>query len=92
MEKEIIICECNSTNHQYIFLYSEYEDRNGKVDKEVYIHTHLNSYPFWSRIKIGIRYIFGYKSNYGDFDEFIINPDDVYKFEKVVEFLKKCKE
>lgn len=86
---DIIICECNSTDHQYIFLYSEDKDINGNIDKTVYIHTHLNKYSFWERLWVGIKYIFGHQCRYGAFDEFIIKPKDADKFQKVVDFLKK---
>lgn len=88
MKNELLICECHSTDHQYIFLYDDDKDSNGHVDRTVYIHTHLNTFGFWKRLKYGIMYIFGYKSRYGDYDEFIINPEDVGKFENVVKFLK----
>ena len=55
----------------------------------VYVHTHLNKLPFWSRVKYGIKYIFGYKSRYGAFDEFIINPKDAKKIEDILIYLKK---
>jgi hypothetical protein len=35
----------------------------------------------------GIKYIFGRQSRYGAFDEIILKPEDVSKFEKVVEHL-----
>lgn len=89
MNTELIICQCNSTDHQFIFLYDEDVDKDGKIiDRTVYIHTHLNTFGFWQRLKHGIKYIFGYKSRYGDFDEFIIKPEDVGKFENIVKFLK----
>jgi hypothetical protein len=83
-KKEIILCECNSTDHQMVFLYS---DDDGFP--MVYVHTHLNKLPFWSRVKYGIKYIFGYKSRYGAFDEFIINPKDAKKIEDILIYLKK---
>lgn len=86
MEKkeEIIICECHSTEHQMVFLYSD-DDGHPMI----YIHTHLNKRPFLERIKIGIKYIFGYQSRYGAFDEFIVNPEDKPKFEEIVKYLEK---
>jgi len=36
----------------------------------------------------GIKYIFGYRSRFGAFEEFIFNPDDVEKIERVVTYLK----
>lgn len=86
MKKEdIIICRCHSPQHQYLFFYDDEDER----DKIVYIETHLNKKPFFKRLKYGIKYIFGYQCNYGSFDEFIIKPEDVDKFENVVKYLKK---
>jgi hypothetical protein len=69
-------------------MFDEEPDKNGIVDRTVYIHTHLAKFGFWYRLKYGIKYIFGFQSRYGAFDEFLINPEDVGKFEKVVKFLK----
>lgn len=81
IKEEILICECYSVEHQIIFRYDS-------EDNMVYLSTHLNKRSFWSRLKYGIKYIFGRKSNYGAFDEFIINPKDVGKLEKIVKHLK----
>lgn len=93
-KEEIVICECHSTEHQMVFLYSDEDVKFPNSDvvkniKTVYIHTHLNKHPFWTRVKYGIKYIFGYQCRYGAFDEFIINPEDAHKFESVVEYLKQ---
>lgn len=85
-KKEILICECHSTEHQFIFLYSE-EDGHPKC----YVHTHLVKRPFWERVKYGIKYIFGYKSRLGAFDEFIINPNDSHKLEELIIYLNTGK-
>jgi hypothetical protein len=41
-------------------------------------------------VSYGLRYIFGYQSRYGAFDEFIIKSDDVEGIEKIVKHLKEC--
>lgn len=86
--KELLICQCHNTEHQMIFLYD-----NEDNDATVYVHIHLNKYDFWHRLKHGIKYIFGHQSRFGAFDEFIMNPKDANKLEKVVEYLKSdnCK-
>lgn len=81
--KEIMICECNSTDHQMIFLYDN-EDNHPVC----YTHVHLSKLPFWERLMYGIKYIFGYQCRYGAFDEFIFNPEDADKLQKVVDYLK----
>lgn len=85
--KEILICECNSTEHQMVFLYSD-DEINGMKYPMVYIHVHLNKRPFWQRLVYGLKYIFGHQSRYGAFDEFILNPDDSKKLKDVVKYLK----
>ena len=83
---EIIICECHSTDHQMVFLYSDDE-----ASPMVYSHVHLNKRPFWERLKYAIKYIFGYKCRYGAFDEFIFNPEDAERLQSVVNYLKQKK-
>jgi hypothetical protein len=79
MEKDLIICECLSTEHQMVVYYDQDDEH-----PVVYIHYHLNKRPFWERLKYGVKYIFGRQSRYGAFDEIILNPEDAPKFEKIV--------
>ena len=90
--KELLICACHSTNHQIILLYSEDEDDNGNKYPMCYAHVYLDEFSFWYRLKYGIKYIFGYKCRYGAFDEFIFNPDDAPKLQKLVDYLNIEKE
>lgn len=85
---DILICECHSTEHQMVISYGE-DEVGDQIHPIVYIHTHLNKRGFWSRVKYGIKYIFGYQCRYGAFDEFIINPKDADKLNDVVKYLKK---
>lgn len=89
--KEILICECHSTDHQLIILYGEGDADNGHKYPMSYFHIHLNKKPFWQRVRYGIKYIFGYRCNYGAFDEFIFNPEDADKLEKLVNYLRNEK-
>lgn len=63
---KVLICECSSTEHNIIFQYDE-------DDKECYVSIHLTKLDLWSRIKQAFKYIFGYRSKCGDFDEIILN-------------------
>ena len=83
--EEIIICACHSTDHQMVFLYDDDPDW-----EDVYVHIHLSqSRNFFERLWHGLKYIFGYKSKYGDFDEMILKPQDYIKLQNVVDKLKK---
>ena len=84
-QQETLICQCNSVEHQFSFVWWEDEDLEG----EVYMEVHLKPLSFWQRVKNGIKYIFGHRSIYGDFDDVILRKEDVHKLERVVEFLKK---
>ena len=55
----------------------------------VYATIHLRKKSFWTRLKYGIKYIFGYQCRYGAFDEFIFNPNDARRLQKVVNLLKE---
>lgn len=86
MEKnELFICECHNVEHQIVMSYFEDE-------KEVYCNIYLNpERNVIKRIIHAIKYIFGHRSVYGDFDEFIFNPKDADKLQDVVNHLKQGK-
>lgn len=44
-----------------------------ELDDSVYVTVHLSKLPFWKRLKLGILYILGRKSKYGNFEEIILN-------------------
>lgn len=84
MEHELFVCQCNNTEHQLIFSYFPDDE-----DREVYVSVHLTpEYSIWRRIWMAIKYIFGYRSCYEHFDEFIFKHSDADKLQKVVNFLK----
>jgi hypothetical protein len=86
--KDVLLCQCHSSDHQMLLLYSDDEDKNGNKYPMCYVHIHLNKRPFFKRLKYGIKYIFGYKCRYGAFDEFIFDPEDVESLEKLIKYLK----
>lgn len=81
-KKELFICECNSIEHQIVTSYFEDE-------KEVYCNVHLKpERNVLKRIIHAVKYIFGHRSAYGDFDEFIFNPKDADRLQSVVDHLR----
>lgn len=69
MEEKLIRCACRNVEHQMVIDYDE-------EDNLAYVEYHLVKLPFFKRLKNGVKYIFGYESRYGDFDEMIL--DDTY--------------
>ena len=86
-KKDLFVCSCHNTEHQMVVLYDE-DDIDGVRFPMVYVHTHLVKRPFWERLVYGIKYIFGRKSRYGAFDEFIFNHDDAHKVERILKYLR----
>lgn len=80
LKREIFICECGDIEHQYSFWYDE-------EDNELWFEPHLVIHPWYRRIWIGIKYIFGYKTKYGSWDSIILNNDDLPRLK---EFLTKA--
>ena len=82
-EQKIFICECHSYTHQAIFWWDD-------EDKQFYVTIHLTTHKnFFKRILQGLKYAFGYTSNFGEWDEFLFKPEDEKKLRDYLEH--KCK-
>lgn len=85
MEKsEILICDCNSTEHQIVIHYDE-------EDNIVYCHIHLSKRPFFKRVWGALKYIFGYSCRFGHWDEFLFGEEHIEKLEELTRLLSKNK-
>jgi hypothetical protein len=70
-DRKVFICECNSLEHQLIFWYDESEG-------ELYCEPHLTTHKgFFKRLFSGLRYAFGYKSRFGNWDSTILKNSDL---------------
>lgn len=68
----LLLCSCYSSDHQMII---HLEEGGDMFPTEAYVHVHLVRRSFWYRVKYGIKYIFGYTSRYGAWDEFILDKN-----------------
>jgi hypothetical protein len=74
-ENKFFICACHSIEHQTYF----WKDKELGFE-ELYIEMHLITYRnFFKRLWIGLKYAFGYKSIYGNWDTFIFTKEDEKK-------------
>ena len=79
----LLLCDCSSDEHQMIVRWDN-------DDKEVYVSIHLaNNIGFWKRLWAGLKYAFGHRSRYGEFDEIILRKEDASNLQKVVDHLKR---
>lgn len=79
-EQHWIVCECSSLEH---FITISYEP---DLDECVYVSVHLSNVPFWKRLKLGIQYILGRKSKYGNFEEIVLGKN---KLKEVITILNQ---
>lgn len=80
--QELVLCNCGNAEHQLIFRAFDGDD-----DPWVYVTIHLRKFPFWKRLVNGVKYIFGHRSKYGDFDEIILTPDHCKQLQHVVRYM-----
>lgn len=85
--RDLFICDCENTEHQLIFSYDPCDEDDGDV--MVYCSVHLKpERSMLKRLWRAAKYVVGHRSQYGDFDEFIFNPHDAEKLQKVVDHLR----
>lgn len=73
MRHKYIECECGTVEHTLRFTHDDSPDW-----PEIYVDVHLGQhYGFFKRLWYGIKYIFGFKSVYGHFDESVLGEEKV---------------
>lgn len=74
-----IKCDCHSPEHQ-LTVYKDSEDN------EVWLEIHLITYKnFFKRLWVGLKYAFGYKCRYGNFDTTLLSKESCEKLSKFLE-------
>ena len=86
-ETQVVFCDCHSPEHQIIFTYWPDDE---PVERMVYVTFHLTNYDnFFKRLWVGLRYAFGYRCQYGHWDEVMISVDTARKlWEFLCDFLE----
>lgn len=85
---ELFLCECSDKEHQIIMSYE-------KDDEFPAVFCSIHLVPEWNifkRIRNAVRYIFGHRCAYGDFEEFIFKPEDADRLQSVVDYLRIVEE
>jgi len=81
LESNLITCACCSPEHSLQLDYSEEYN-------ELCIYIHMNKLSFIKRFWYGVRYIFGYQTRYGHYEECLFNNKDC---DKMLELFSKIK-
>lgn len=87
MRKEYIGCNCNSLDHTMRFAWFEDEPDT------MYVETFIITYDRWyKRVWTAIKYVFGYRSRYGDTDEYLLYKDQVTQLRDVCQAFLSAQE
>jgi len=82
---EYMECACGSTEHLMKF-HIDLDD--GDLCLDVHLANWL---PWYKRLYRAIKYLFGYKSKYGDFDNIIMKDEDVDRLLELLKYQKKIR-
>jgi hypothetical protein len=84
--KESFICSCGHHDHMVIVnIFDWHNDRKikGPGGLELCFSFHLAPHPFHKRIWNAIKYVLGFRSTYGDFDETLIDLETAKRLQIV---------
>ncbi len=76
MRNDYFECSCESSEH--VIRLSRFEDKD--FDDLIYVSFFLRPWTFRRRVWYAIKYVFGYRSKYGDFAEHIWDLGTMKKF------------
>lgn len=82
IEQQLFVCDCGDVSHQ--FIVSWYPDDEDWRDM-LYFQVHLNqTNGFWKRLWIAVQYLFGHRSNFGSFDEILLNKHSAKQLQEAL--------
>lgn len=80
-------CDCHNDEHTIRFVYD-------KTENELYLSVFLNQYrSFWNRLIVAVKYLFGYKCQYGHWDCWVMQRKDAQRLSGLVAMVgddQKC--
>ncbi len=89
-EYEYFSCDCGTPDHIFRIMY--FTDSKEAEDDYLFCSVHLTRGSFWRRLKNGLRYIFGFDSRYGQWDEVLLGKEEALRLRNVCDkFLERYK-
>ena len=91
MKTEYFDCDCGSSEHTLRFCYFvPFKDEPAEIHTEIFLNQYRS---VWQRIRIAIKYVFGYKCRYGHWDVWTLKRNDCERLkgllDKMIEFHKQ---
>jgi hypothetical protein len=75
LRSEKFSCACHSGEHRVEFAYDS---------DMLYFTIHLTGISFWQRVSHALKYIFGYKCKYGNWDQVLLSDEQVKKLSELI--------
>jgi hypothetical protein len=69
MTADFLVCACYSDEHTLRFTYD-------LETNDFWTSVYLNPKPWYKRVWVALKYVFGYQCKYGAWDCFLLNPQD----------------
>jgi hypothetical protein len=83
MTPEVFFCTCGNYEHQVII--ASIDDFNDDETLLISVGTSLcDNLSFWQRVKCAIKFIFGFRSNYGMFAETLLTREETLRLISVL--------
>ena len=83
MKTEYFDCACKDLSHTLRFAYFEDDEF-----PELYTEVFLEEKSWYKRLWFGIKYIFGYKTKYGHFGNWMLDEKDIDRLENMLQLYK----
>ena len=77
-------CTCMDPEHVLRFVYGP-----GDEFEELCIEIHLDNRRWYQRIVQAIKHVFGYKSRYGNFGSWVLDPQDTQRLYEMLQDIKR---
>jgi len=79
MQREAFFCSCGANEH--FFTLTKFDDDFGFV----YLSVFLDRPRFLARVVNALKYVFGYKSKYGEFGEICLDSKTVLSIQQFLD-------
>ena len=87
--EETFTCQCTGLDHQFTFrLWDDEEFQYTLLSLEPLLNFGLS---WWRRVIVATKYVFGFKSRFGPFDDILIKDEDIPRIESILNEYKEKK-
>jgi hypothetical protein len=89
-DQHVTVCHCMSEEHQFTFTFDPDSEENEFLECYLDVHLYHGRRGFFRRVWHAVKFVFGYKSRYGNWDGAIVSREEARKlrdlFDKYYKF------